>query len=124
MRDLPLGPFLRLKGAIEQAANSISEESAAVSGIALPQAYKRFRSEALELVPDEDKEELSRICPEWTTPLGGSHAGMKSAEFYTEARVLLLGLAGFLNGYVLETQIRVEAEEKARLAAEEGGQYL
>jgi hypothetical protein len=34
------------------------------------------------------------------------------------------GLAGFLDGYVDETRLRVEAEARAALDAERGGQYL
>ena len=126
MRDLDIGRFLRLRNAVQQAASAIPADSSGTSGRALPEAYKRFREEALAIVPKEHREQFEQVCPEWTTSLGGSRAEdpFIQSQFYNEARVLMGGLAGFLDGYVDETRLRIEAEERAALEAERSGQYL
>lgn len=122
MRDLEIGPYLRLRAAIEATINSIPDESQTSSGSALPKAYKRFRNDAVRLIPDEDIEQFLRLCPEWTQPLGGVQKPGTHARWFNEAKALLASLAGFLDGYVQETQLQINAEEyaKAKVADERG----
>lgn len=129
MRDLDIGRFIRLRNAIQLASDASDGDGSAVT---LAESYLRFRAEALDLVPDENKDELQRLCPEIDgQEIGSITSGsvaiavrVQQRELLAKARVLLGALAGFLDGYVEETKMRIEAEEKARLEAEKGGQYL
>ena len=63
MRDLDVGRFLRLRNAIQGAMDAIDPDSQAMSGIALPEAYKRFRAQAAELVPGRAAGRVQRHLP-------------------------------------------------------------
>ena len=123
-----IGEFLRLRNAIRQASDAVSEDARGSSGAALPEAYRRFLEAAIEVIPEEHVSELTRICPDIDPQRLGGVSGATGAviqsQLFVEAKVLLGGLAGFLDGYIEETTLRIEAEERARLAAESGGQYL
>jgi len=129
MRALDIGRFIRLRSAIQQSSETGSEQSAAGP---LAESYLRFRAEALDLVPEGDREELQRVCPEideqeiGRIPRGSINpeARVLERELHAQAKVFLGSLAGFLDGYVEETRLRIAEEEQARLATEKGGQYL
>ncbi len=120
MRDLDVGRFLRLRNAIQGAMDAIDADSQARSGIALPEAYRRFRAQAAELVLEEHQQAFNATCPEWKEPLGGfTHSGnpaeaLRQSRYYNEARVLMGALAGYLDGYVAETRLNLETEAYAR----------
>lgn len=129
MRDLDVGRFLRLRNAIQQSMEAVTEDVKAYAGSVLLEAYSRFHEDALMLVPQDDLEQLLKVCPDVNPQRigqirSGPGSGSDQAKAFVEAKVLLGGLAGFLDGYVEENRMRVEAEEKARLAAEAGGLYL
>lgn len=127
MRDLDVGRFLRLRNAIREAMEAGADVGAAPS---LARQYRAFRESAIELVPPEHEDELRALAPEiddekTRLELGPNPQSMfRAKELHGEVSVLLGGLAGFLDGYIQEAQMRMEAEEKARLAAAQGGQYL
>ncbi len=124
MRDLDPGRFIRLRSAILEAMEAIDDQSRRTAGASLARAYERFRAEAYEIVPEEQRNEFDRVCPEWTRPL--RHGSLLAAAIegqsrtYDEAKVLLRTLVGFLNGYVQETQMNFEAKAyaSAKLKAE------
>lgn len=89
----------------------------------------RHRGEALDLVPEEDVDDLQRMCPRIDEEKIGRTQAISldqgtRAEILGEAQLLLGARARFLDGYIHETQMAMEAEAKARLAQESGGQYL
>lgn len=126
MRELDVGRFMRLRNAIQQASEAASDLPSR-SAVALAEAYERFRQDAYDLIPEEHRAELDRICPTMDQERIARAEGLASSyqgEVYSEAKVLLGSLSGFLDGYIEETRDRMAAEERARLAAEQGGQYL
>lgn len=102
---------------------SVDDRSRKTAGTALAQAYRRFRAEARDIVLEEHRDEFERVCPDWAPPhrtrsLLSLMEG--PSRVYDEARIMLGTLAGFLDGYVRETQINLEAEAyaAAKLKAE------
>lgn len=123
---MEVGRILRLKEAIRGAMDALADKSA-TTGDALPDAYKRFREETLGAVGPEHREELERLCPTWTreSTAGDFRRGfdpIKAGAAAEEARALLGQLAGWLDGFVLEARMKLEAEAYAqeKLRAERG----
>jgi hypothetical protein len=106
--------LLRLRGATREALQQLGK---ATDANGLSDAYERYRAETRLAVDPVDLEEFDRVCP--TVKLPRYH--FPSAEMvttYGEAKGLLAGLFGWLNGAVeaaeFEAQTRANAEARAR----------
>ena len=71
MRDLDVGRFIRLRSAVLGAMGAIDNQSRKTGGAALARAYQRFRAEAYEIVPEDQRDEFTRVCPDWNSPSRG-----------------------------------------------------
>lgn len=107
-----MGRFLRLSQTILGALASADGEGPVQAREPLIRAYQRYRSEAYDLLLDY-RDEFDRVCPAWTSP-EIAHAATRNAVEFAEAKLLMKALAGFLDGYVRETQLNLEAEAYAR----------
>jgi len=118
---IDVGRFVRLVGAIRAAIDSADPGLAAVAGNALAQTYSRLRAEARNLVPDDRRDELDRVCPETLQATGGSRMLLQAARF-NAARSALSILAGWLQGFVDEARMAMEARAyaEARVKEERG----
>jgi hypothetical protein len=63
------GKFLRLRGLVTEAVDSIPHGAAAYSGGALEEAYIRVRNEVRGAIGDEDQPEFDRLFPAWQDPI-------------------------------------------------------
>jgi hypothetical protein len=63
---MDVGKFLRLKEGILGSLKSVSGKSSATSGDALPNAYKKFREQAKEILDPSHVYEFDRLFPVWS----------------------------------------------------------
>lgn len=122
MRDFEdIGRFIRVRSAVQNALEGAGDLERVEAATALAEAYVRFRTEAIALIPEEHVEELASICPSLNDQSMNPQTAEEFATLLGRSKVLLGSLAGFLDGYVQETELRIEAEERARLAAKSVG---
>ena len=127
MRELNTGKFLRLKGAIEGA---IDEAPAANAGTMLMESYNRYLEEALRIIPEEHYDELTRVCPAFSPKqiedLKQDLNPQTDLQLTTQGKVMLRALAGFLDGYIKETEfnrgLEMEKAREGRISAEGKGE--
>lgn len=106
----------RLRRSIRQATEASSGLDHAC-GEALADAYARFRDVTRQVVPEEHLPEFEAVCPELTKPKGLARPEV-GRKLFSEAKILLGSLAGFLDGYA-------DGEEKTRLRRDgRAGIYL
>jgi hypothetical protein len=120
---------MRLKAAIQAAADSIPEGQIAVAGSAYHDAYDRFRPRVRDAVPEELHDEFDEFFPSEAKPGGVARRGgtlRAAGASSNEARALLLTLAGWLQGHIdgalAEAKRNAEADAyaKERVKAERG----
>lgn len=118
MQDV--GRFLRLQGAIQAALDSIPMDQAVVAEQPMKDAYLRLRAETRSVIPGETLEEFDRMFPTEVKvgPTGSSRMVIRAARF-NAARSLLGSLAGWLDGFVQEARMTIEAEAYAHARVEE-----
>ena len=124
MRELNIGKFLRLKGAIEGA---IDEAPAANAGTMLMESYNRYLEEALTIIPEGHHDELIRVCPAFSPKqiedLKQDLDPQTDLQVTTQGKVMLRALAGFFEGYIKETEFNQAVEEvNKRLGMEKAGE--
>lgn len=125
--SLDLGRYLRLRGAVMSVVEGIAEAAAeaapAESSEALVQSYRLLRAEVREQAGWEFVEEYDRLFPDWDE-LAPSSSASPLAD-YQRARLLLLQLVGWLEGFVeqaeLETEARAYAEARLEKEHNSGG---
>jgi hypothetical protein len=93
-----------------------------IGASAMVGAYRRLRPEALEVTPEEHREEFERQFPrpekiDFRSDVPGP-AGQEASEFAT-ARALLGSLAGWLGGFVQEAQLTAQARAGAEAKKKE-----
>ncbi len=98
---------------------SVPEGSSVTAGDALPNAYQKLREEVGTVIEDEQREEFERLFPPWSRPsTAGSVRGgfdpLRAAAATNEARALLGQLAGWLEGFVSEVRMKLEADAYAK----------
>jgi hypothetical protein len=110
------GAFLRLKSAIDATIGGIDEKSVAAKAFA--DAYATFRAEAQRIAQDQGvAEEFSRMFPaptvvaRPTVQRGLDPFGLASDA--NDALSLLVRLSGWLDGFVQEVRLKMEAEAYA-----------
>jgi hypothetical protein len=123
MANIDLGRYLRLQGAIQAALDAVDQGNAVVGAEAMRTSYTRLREEARSAIPDEQAAEFNRLFPAELPQPTARHSpqGLDAVKYMT-ARSLLASLKGWLDGYVSEVRIGVEAEAyaKERVKAERG----
>jgi hypothetical protein len=107
-----VGRFLRLKNSIEGAVAPFGEGSSAIAGGALPNAYVSLREEVREAIGPQHQAEFDRLFPAWNEPINTSH-GIHTATQHSRAKGLLGRLAGWLDGFVQEAQMAMNAQAYA-----------
>jgi hypothetical protein len=122
--------FIRLRSTVKSASTSLPKGQEVASGRALSDAYRRLRAEVAETIPEDLREEFSKLFPENVSfPPSGDVQGsalLQQAAQANAARSLLEQMAGWLDGLVesAEHQMRINAEAQAyaqeRVKAERG----
>ncbi len=107
-----IGRYLRLQGAIRAAIDAVPDGQAALAGHAMMNAYRRFRSEARTVIAPENFSEFDAMFPtgvifERANPRDDLQDA--AAEF-NAARLQLSTTAGWLDGFVQEAKMQMEAE--------------
>jgi len=119
-----LGTYVRLRDATMSVIEGVPEASCAESGAAMVQSYGLLRAEVRAQAGWEHVEEFDRLFPEWDdlAPPRSPEAMPGAAGDYHRARVLLLQLVGWLEGFIEQTQLETEARAyaEARLQKERG----
>jgi hypothetical protein len=119
-----LGTYVRLRDAAMAVVEGVPEASCADSGPAMIQAYGLLRAEIREQAGWEHVDEFDRLFPEWGDlgPPRCAGAMPGAAVDYHRARVLLLQLVGWLEGFIEHVQLETEARAyaEARLLKERG----
>jgi hypothetical protein len=113
---MDIGKFLRLQGAITSTIEGSKGMNSTQAGSAVEDAYYRLRQEAREAIPDGDREEFDRLFPDTVNPSQRAHMStqpVSALERYGTAQSLLAGMSGWLDGYVREARLQVEAEAYA-----------
>jgi hypothetical protein len=125
MKDI--SRYLRLQGAIRAAIDAVPEGQAALAGHAMMNAYRRFRSEARANIPNEQFSEFDAMFP---TEVIFERANPRddlqdAAAEFNAARLPLSTMAGWLDGFVQEAKMQMEANAyaKARVKEERGVGY-
>ena len=117
-----LGTYVRLRDATMSVIEGVPEASCAESGAAMVQSYGLLRAEVRAQAGWEHVEEFDRLFPEWDdlAPPRSPEAMPGAAGDYHRARVLLLQLVGWLEGFIERTQLETEARAyaEARLQQE------
>ena len=110
-----LGTYVRLRDAAMSVVEGVPEASSAESGPAMIQAYGLLRAEVREQAGWEHVDEFDRLFPEWGDlgPPWCAGTTPASAVDYHRARVLLLQLVGWLEGFVEQVQLETEARAYA-----------
>lgn len=108
---IDVGKILRLAGAVEKAAK-IETEYPVQTSSAVSERYKALRLEVARAVEDDAREEFDRLFP---AELGGYGRNPNDMlEKFYAARTLLETLAGWLDGFIQEARMTIEAEAYAR----------
>lgn len=118
--------YMRLKGAVDSASDSIPEGQVAIAGKAYIDAYERLRKEIRSQIGDDLLEEFDSLFPVETHPPAGGVYGdelIAAATQANEARSLLKTLGGWLKGLIdaelLDVKMRAEADAYARARLEQ-----
>jgi hypothetical protein len=123
------GRFLRLKGMVDGVLASSSSDQRSLQAKALSDAYLSLRDEARELAEAEAvTAEFDRLFPNLPGAVPSSKissAGFdpfEGASYANEAAAALAKLSGWLNGFVEQARLAMEAEAyaKARVNQERG----
>lgn len=117
-----------MQGLAQAALESIDPGQAAMAGEAMASTYARVRSDVREAIPEQYLEEFDRLFPiAAVQPLGAGrgaliHSPTAEAQWFNMARALLASLAGWVNGFVEESRMRMEAQAyaEARVKEERG----
>jgi hypothetical protein len=115
--------FMRLQGTVQAAINSVDERQALISGMSLMETYTRLRSEVYNTIGDAERGEFTRLFPKMVDRDPSTNASPEEAkQAWTEARALLTQMSGWLEGYVRQAQMTLEAQAYAeeRVRAERG----
>ena len=116
-----LGTYVRLRDATMSVIEGVPEASSAESGPAMVQSYGLLRAEVREQAGWEYVDEFDRLFPEWhDLPPRSPHAKPCPGDDSHRARVMLLQLVGWLEGFIERTQLETEARAyaEARLQQE------
>jgi hypothetical protein len=129
MAEFDLGRLLRLQEAINASTDT---EASGKAAPALSESYMRLRGQAAELVAETQlADEFAATFPEIEVVQGPSGRDPAQAAAFSisaapqaeNALALLRQLGGWVAGIVremtLEQQMRIEAQEKAKLAAKQ-----
>ena len=109
------GRLLRLRGAITGTLASTERGEGGRSpfaGEALGDAYNRYRSELLSLLPDNStiRSEVEALCPAFSEAPPGSRHDLFGHDAFTGKAAALLGqLAGWIDGLIEEAQMQMNA---------------
>jgi hypothetical protein len=115
-----LGTYLRLRDATMAVIEGVPEACCAGSGAAMVQSYTLLRAEVRSQAGWEHVEEFDRLFPEWDDlpPPRSPRAAECPADDYHRARILLLQLVGWLEGFIEQTQLETEARAYAEARLE------
>jgi hypothetical protein len=118
--DIDVGRFLRLTGTLRGVADSIDPKLAALAGDMLAEAYLRARREVQAAIPEKHHDEMDRLFPEGVPQFAARREDpVEQAEKFNAALGLLRGLAGWLQGFVEEAKMAVNAEALAAAKVKE-----
>lgn len=95
--NLEAAKFIRLRGMVEAAANSIPSGQAVMAAHALAETYERARSEVRKALPDELLSEFDGLFPQSVGRYGAGARG--DAERFNVAKANLFALGGWLSGH-------------------------
>ncbi len=115
MTDTSTGKLLRLRGAIQATLDALPPQQAAGEGEAMAGAYRRLRAEVCRVVHEEDEDEFKSLFPttvDRATTIVGSILMHPTAR-YSTGRGLLASLAGWLDGYIEQARMAMEAQAYA-----------
>lgn len=114
---LDIGQILRLREAIRGALDASPPADAVLAARPMTTSYDRLRKEVAQALSDSERVEFDRLFPElgW----GAGVAAGERAEQYHKARALLASLAGWLDGFVAEARMALEAKEYGEARARE-----
>ena len=116
-----IGRYIRLQGAIRASIDAVPEGQAPVAGMAMVNVYRRFRAEAKKVIPSDHAEEFDAMFPDDVAIQRANPRDdlLDSAARYTGARLLLATLAGWLDGFVQEAKMQIEADAYAQARVKE-----
>lgn len=114
---MDIGKVMRLRDAISGALSAVEADTLG-SGNALPSAYTNLRQQVKSTIEDELQEEFESLFPAWSHPplMGSRRPGfdpLKVMGVVNEAKALLGQLSGWLDGFVSEARLALEAKEYA-----------
>ncbi len=122
---LDVSRFLRLQGAINAAVAAIPSDHAATAVTALAGSYMTMREEVRLVIDDSLRDEFDRLFPVMDVPAapnvmrGGGFDPFKSADIANQARARLKAMGGWLDGFVQEARMKMEAEAYASARVKE-----
>jgi hypothetical protein len=116
---LDVARFLRLQGAINAAVAAVPAGHAATAVSALAGSYMNMRAEVRLVIDESLQDEFDRLFPVMEVPAapdvmgGGGFDPLKSADVANQARTRLNTMGGWLDGFVQDSRIKIEAQAYA-----------